>query len=54
MDLKIQMLAGKGTKEFFERLYKNLTSLGPVTPLQKCLSFGGSNAYTPWTNYTDF
>ena len=27
MDLKIQMLAGKGTKEFFQRFYKNLTSL---------------------------
>ena len=27
MNLKIQMLAGKGTKEFFERFYKNLTSL---------------------------
>ena len=27
LNLKIQMLAGKGTKEFFERFYKNLTSL---------------------------
>ena len=27
LNLKIQMLAGKGTKEFCERFYKNLTSL---------------------------
>ena len=29
--LKIQMLAGKGTKEFFERSYKNLTSSEIIT-----------------------
>ena len=27
LNLKIQMLVGKGTKAFFERFYKNLTSL---------------------------
>ena len=33
LNLKIQMFAGKGTIEFFERLYKNLTSLDK--PIQK-------------------
>ena len=38
LNLKIQMLAGKGTKEFFERLYKNLTSLDGFTYIVKSLA----------------
>ena len=44
LNWKIQMLAGKGIKEFFERFYKNLTSLvlhtrSNFTPILNILLF---------------
>ena len=39
LNLKIQMLAGKGTKESFERFYKNLTSLDNTYGLPNLFGF---------------
>ena len=39
LKLKIQMLAGKGTKEFFERYYKNLISLVTLAAHFSCYEF---------------
>ena len=46
LNLKIQMLAGKGTKAFFEKLYTNITSLVPdrVLPQSIVLLF----PYSHW------
>ena len=39
LNLKIQMLAGKGTKDLFEILYKNLTSLVRTRPAGQDIHF---------------